>query len=292
MQGPPPAPIGDTPLLLISDWLTDTTRTLTKGFGDFFAVLTITALVSTTISAPLLWFSTTDAVLTRDDEGLFTGVEGLSAAQGWMLAAALLVSLVGQILLFAAATGHIDRVRAGDTPRWQDTLAAMLRRGPRVLGVVAQILLLALALLIISGLLGGIGLGGAAVVVALVLIVVLWIRVAVAATHAALGSPGSSLGHSFAWTKGLTWPLLGRHVLLATICVGVLFIGSIVSAPFQSLSGVTAPTEGDVMVRELVGSSISAFLAVQFINALVSGLVAALWAAGMLSLYRRVPPER
>lgn len=292
MPEPLPVNVGLAPLLLISDWLTDTTRTLVKGFGDFFAVLTITALISTALGAPLLWISTTDAVLTRDEDGLFTGIEGMTGPQGWMVAVGLLVSLLGQILLFTAATHHIDRVRAGETPRWQETLGALLSRGPRVVGVVVQILFVALVILVITGVLGAVGLGAFAAVASFVLIVLLWVRVAVAATHAALGGPGGSLGHSFAWTKGLTWPLLGRHVLLATICIGLLFVGSIFASPFQSLSGAAASTEGDLVIRELIGSSISGFFAVQFINALVSGLVAAVWASAMLSLYRGVPPER
>ena len=112
-----------------------------------------------------------------------------------------------------------------------------------------------------------------------------------ASTHAALGGPGGSLSHSFAWTKGLTIPLLGRHILLATICLGLVLIGSIFSSPFQSLSGSSAATEGDVVLREVIGSSVSGFVAVQFINALVSGLIAALWAAAMLSLYRGEPAD-
>jgi len=291
-SGPPSEHLGHAPLLLISDWLTDTTRTLVKGFGDFFAVLTIVALITTALSAPLLWLSTTDAVLTRDDDGLFTGIEAMSGAQGWMVAAGLLISLTGQILLFTAATNHIDRARAGESPRWQQTLGALTTRGPRVLAVVLQVVFVAFGILVISSLLGGIGLGAIAVALAVGLIVVLWVRAAVASTHAALGGPGGSLRHSLEWTKGLTLPLFGRHIVLVTICIGVLLVGSILSAPFQSLSGTAASTEGDVVVRDLIGSSISGFAAVQFINALVSGLVAALWAAAMLSLYRGVPPER
>lgn len=290
--GPPPAMVVHPPLLLVSDWLTDTTRTLVKGFGDFFAVLTVVAIVSTALSAPLLWISSADAVLTRDDNNLFDGIEGMTGTSGLMVAAGLLVSLVGQVLLFTAATNHIDRGRAGEAPRWQETLATLVARGPRVVGVVAQVMFIAFGILLISGLLGGIGLGGVAIALAFALIVVLWVRAAVAATHAALGGPGGSLGHSVAWTKGLTVPLLGRHILLVTICFGLLLIGSIASAPFQSLSGAAASAEGDLALRDVIGSSISGFLAVQFINALVSGLVAALWASAMLSLYRGEPVER
>lgn len=294
MPGPQPAPptVDFRPLLTISDWLTDTTRSLVKGFGDFFAVLTITALVSTILSAPLLWVSSEDAVFTRDDDGNFTSVEGLSTAQGFMIAGGVLIALTSQILLFTAATHHIDRVRAGDLPVWRETMGALLARGPRVIGVVLQVLIAAFLILIISGLLGGLGLGALAGIVALAAIVLLWVRSAVASTHAALNGPGPSVKHSFAWTKGLALPLLGRHVLLATICVGLLFTASIFSAPFQSLSGATASTDGDLVLREIIGPSVSAFAAVQFINALASGVTAALWASGMLSLYRGVPPER
>lgn len=294
MPGPQPTPplLEFRPLLDIGDWLTDTTRTLIKGFGDFFAVLTLTALASTILSAPLLWASSTNAVLTRDEDGNFTAVEGMSSAQGFMIAGGVVIALMSQVLLFTAATNHIDRVRAGESPRWQETMRALPTRGPRVLGVVLQVVLAAFVILVISGLLGGLGLGAAAGIIALVAIVLLWVRSAVAATHAALDGPGASIKHSFGWTKGLALPLLGRHVLLATICVGLLFTASILSAPFQSLSGATASTEGDLVLRELIGTSVSAFAAVQFINALASGLIAALWASGMLSLYRGVPPER
>ncbi len=291
---PPPTPaiVEHPPLLLISDWLTDTTRTLVKGFGDFFAVLTVLAIISTALSAPLLWISSADAVLTRDDDNLFNGIEGMTGTHGLMVAGGLLISAVGQVLLFTAATNHIDRLRSGDSPRWQETLGALVARGPRVVGVVAQVVFVAFVILLISGVLGGIGLGGIAIAIAFALIVLLWVRAAVASTHAALGGAGGSLRHSLAWTKGLTLPLLGRHIVLVTICVGLLLIGSIVSAPFQSLSGAAASTEGDLVLRDVIGSSLSAFVAVQFINALVSGFIAALWAAAMLSLYRGEAAER
>lgn len=293
IPGPPPPPAAEfQPLLDIGDWLTDTTRTLTKGFGDFFAVLTVMAIISTVVSAPLLWLSSTDAVLTRDDEGNFTSVEGMTSGQGFMIAGGVIVALMSQVLLFTAATSHIDRTRAGQSPRWQETMSSLVARGPRVLGVVVQVVLGAFVILVVSGLLGGLGLGPLAGLVALAGIVLLWVRSAVASTHAALGGPGGSIKHSFAWTKGLTLPLLGRHVLLTTICIGLLFVASILSAPFQSLSGAAASTEGDLVIRELIGTSVSAFAAVQFINALASGFIAALWASGMLSLYRGVPPER
>ena len=295
LSGPPPPGaevVVDTPLLDVGDWLTDTTRTLVRGFGDFFAVLTVVALISTALSAPLLWFSSSDAILTRDDRGVFSTVEGMTGGQGFMVAGGLIVILVSQVLLFTAATNHIDRIRAGESPRWQETLAALARRGPRVLGVVVQVLLAAFVILIVTGVLGGIGLGAIAGALAFVAILWLWLRSAVASTHAALDGPGGSLRTSLAWTKGLTWPLLGRHILLLTICFGFLLISSFMAAPFQSLSGAAASTEGDLVLRELIGTSIPAFVAVQFINALASGLVAAVWAAAMLSLYRGEAPER
>ncbi len=295
LPGPPPpgAPVVvDTPLLDIGDWLTDTTRTLFRGFGDFFAVLTVVALVSTALSAPLLWFSSSDVILKRDDRGMFTTIEGMTSGQGFMVAAGFIVIVVSQVMLFTAATIHIDRIRGGESPRWQETIGSLASKGPRVVGVVVQILLAAFVILIVTGVLSAIGLGAIAGALAVVAILWLWLRSAVASTHAALDGPGGSLGTSLAWTKGLTWALLGRHVLLLTICFGFLLISSFLAAPFQSLSGAAAPAEGDLVMREIIGASVPAFVAVQFINALASGVVAALWAAAMLSLYRGEAPER
>lgn len=288
----PPAPgPGDRRLLLVGDWLTDTTRSLVHGFGDFFAVLTIMSLISTIISAPLLWISASDVILRRDGSGGFTSVDGLRAQEGALIALSLGVVFTAQLLLFSAATNHVERVRSGEIPRWPETFRLMLARGPRVIGVVMQVVALAFVALILSGLLGAVGLAAVAGLVAVGVIVLLWIRSAVACTYAALGVPGGSLAASFAWSKGLTWPLLGRHVLLGTIVLGVLLISSFLAAPFQSLSGAAASAEGDVVVQELIGSSFPAFVAVQFINALASGLAAALWASGMLSLYRSEPVQ-
>lgn len=278
--------MNNDPLLSVGNWLTDTTRTFVHGFGDFFAVLTVVSLISTALSAPLLWLSSSGAVLVRDGNGTFTAVEGMTTSQGFMVAVGLVVVLISQVLLFTAATTHIDRVRAGESPRWQETLRTLPTRGPRVIGVMVQIIGVVLVVLIVSGVLSGIGLGVVAGALAVAALLLLWLRSAIAATHAALDGPGGSLGTSFAWTKGLTWPLLGRHMVLLTIVFGVLLISSVIATPFQSLSGAAAPVEGDLVLRELIGTSAPAFVAVQFINALASGLVAGLWASGMLSLYR------
>lgn len=288
LPGPPPtAGLGNnSSLLSVGDWLTDTTRTLVHGFGDFFAVLTVVSLISTALSAPLLWLSSSNAVLVRDGSGTFTSVEGMTTGQGFMVAVGFFVVLTSQLVMFTAATNHIDRVRSGESPRWQETMRAIATRWPRVFGVMVQIIVVAFVILIISGVLGGIGLGVIAAALAVVALLFVWLRSAIAATHAALNGPGGSLGTSLAWTKGLTWQLLGRHVLLLTIALGVLLISSFIATPFQSLSGAVAPAEGDLVLRELIGTSVPAFVAVQFINALASGLVAALWASGMLSLYR------
>lgn len=288
---PPPSPAAGTAhaLLPVGDWLTDTTRALARGFGDFFAVLTVVSLVSTAVSAPLIWLSSSDAVLVRDDQGAFTTIEGMSGGQGVMAAVGLITILVSQVLLFTGATNHIDRVRAGEPPRWQETMALLATRGLRVIGVVLQVMLAGFVLLVVAGVLGGVGLGAVAGLLAVGSILLLWVRSAIASTHAALDGRGGSVGTSVAWTKGRTWPLLGRHILLLAICVGLLLISSLIAAPFQSLSGAAAPLEGDLVLRDVIGSSVPAFVAVQFINALTSGLVAALWASGMLSLYRGQP---
>lgn len=279
-------------LLPVGDWLTDTTRTLVRGFGDYFAVVTVVAVAATAISAPLLWLSSADAIVRRDDDGAFSTVEGMTSGQGGMVAIGLLVSLLSQVVLFTGATNHIAARRAGESPAWQATFRQMLARSPRVLGVVIQVVLVALVLLTVAGVLAGLGLGGLGLVLAFVAIVVVWLRSAIASTHAALAQPGPSLRASFSWSRGLLWPLLGRHVLLMTLVFGLLLISSFFAAPFQSLAGAAPSTEGDLVLRELIGQSFPAFLAVQFINALASGVVAALWASAMLSLYRSEPAER
>lgn len=302
---PPPPPTGPAttpagnggvpavrPLLDIGEWLTDTTRTLVHGFGEFFAVLAIVSLLATAGAAPLLWLGSRTATLTRSDSGLFESVEGLTAGQGAMVGGGLLVLVIAQLLLFTAATVHVDRVRRGERPRWQDSLLLGLRRLPRVVAVIIQVVMIAVLLTILVGILATV-LPGAAVVAgpaSLGLMAVLWVRSAVAPTHAGLDLPGSSVRASLVWSRRRVWPLLGRHVLLLTIVLGILLISSFVAAPFQSLGGARAG-DGDVVLRDLVGSSVPAFVGNQFVNALASGLVAAVWASAMLSLHRSEPAE-
>lgn len=269
--------------------MTDTTRSLVSGFGEFFAVLTVVSLVSTAVVTPLLWFGSRSAVLTRDN-GAIRSVEGLETSEAVMVGIGIAVLVLAQLVIFSAATAHVDRVRRREHPRWRESLVAGLRRAPRVIGVVLQVVLLAFVVGLVLGLLAAL-LPGAAIVAGPLLIVViamLWVRCAVAATHAVLARPGSSVVASLAFTRGRTWPVLGRHVLLVTIVLGILLISSFVAAPFQSLGGAEAGA-GDVVLRDMVGSSVPAFVAVQFINSLASGFAAAVWASAMLALYRSEP---
>lgn len=293
--GPPTTPADGPvvrPLLDVGSWLTDTTRTLVHGFGEFFAVLTVVSFVAAGVATPLLWSGSRTAVLRRSDGGGFDAVENLSDGQASMIAVAIVVLLAGMLLLFAAATVHIDGVRRQERPRWQASLATGVRRAPRVIGVVVQVLLIALVLAIVVGAIALLvpGLAIVAGPLSLAAAVWLWVRAAVAATHAALASPGSGLVASFAWTRGRVWPLLGRHILLVSILIGILLISSFVAAPFQSLGGATA-TSDDVVMADMVGSSVPAFAARQLIGSLASGLATAIWASGMLSLYRSEPPS-
>lgn len=293
--GPPPPTAADAialPRLLdVGDWLTDTTRRLVQGFGDFFAVLTLSSLVAVAVTAPMLWFGGRDAVIRRDEDGFFTSTDGIDTNGILLVLAGIFVILAVQLFLFAAATVHIDHRRRGEPLVWQQTMTLMFVRGPRVVGLVVQALVVGFVILTVGSVLGAAGLGVIAVLLTLAVIAVFWVRCAVAATHAALDLPGSSLRASYRWTKGLTWPLLGRHILLGTIVIGVLLISSFVAAPFQSLGGADAGATGDVIVADLIGSSLPAFLAVQFINAIASGVVAAVWASAMLSIFRGEPPE-
>ncbi len=274
-------------MLEVGEWLTDTTRSLVRRFGEFFAVLTIVSLVSTAVVAPLLWLGSRSAVLTRPDNGAFRSVEGLTTAEAVMVGVGIAVLAVAQALIFAAATIHVDRVRRDEPVRWSGSLMTGLRRLPRLIGACLQLFVVAMLLALVLGVVTAVipGVGVIAGPLFLVLLVMMWVRSAVVATHAVLGGPGSSLLASATFSRSRTWPLLGRHILLASIVLGILLISTFVAAPFQSLGGAEAGT-GDVVLREMVGSSISAFIAVQFVNALASGLAAAVWASAMLSLYR------
>lgn len=292
----PPTDLGGSPapLLDVGLWLTDTTRTLVHGFGEFFAVLTIVSLGATALSSPLLWLGSRELVLTRDDNGSFGAVEGVTGSQGAMLLGGVVVLFLAQLLLFAAATAHVDDVRSGHRPSWRATLVEMIRRGPRVVSVAVQVLMLSVFVIVIFGVLTVMvpALGIVAGLATAVVLIGLWIRSALALTHAALGLRGSGVRASLRWSRRRTWQLLGRLVLLTTIVFGVLLLASIVAAPFQSLSGNASPTlDGDLVMSEVIGSSIPAFLGGQFINALASGLVSALWASAMLSIYRNEPAQ-
>ena len=297
--GPRPGPGGGSgggppvrPLLDVGVWLTDTTRTLVKGFGEFFAVLAIVSLLSAAAATPLLWLGSRSAVLARNDDGVYETVDGLSAGEGSMLAAGVVLLLLSLVFLFAAATVHLDRIRHHHRPTWKETMALTVRRVPRVVGVVAQLLLLALVLLMAVGVVAVLIPGAALVAgpLSFVVLIWMWLRSAVASTHAGLGMPRNAVKASFVWSRRRLWPLLGRHVLLLTIVFGIVLISSFLAAPFQSLGGATASSD-DVVLRELVGSSVPAFLARQIIGALASGLAAAVWASAMLSLYRGDPAE-
>ncbi len=293
---PPPPAVGQfkRPLLDVGVWLTDTKRTITHGFGDFFAVLVIVSLGATAVSAPLLWFGSRDLILTRDENGAFGAIEGATTSQGTMIFGGVVVLFLAQLLLFAAATSHVEGVRSGIRPAWPVTLRNVVRHGPRVVSVAMQLLVISFVLLVVLGAVAVIvpGLGLVAGPATVILLIVFWVRTAVAMTHAGLGLPGSGIARSVGWTRGRTWPLIGRMLLLATIVFGILLLASIVASPFQSLSGAVAPNlDDDLNVSEVIGTSIPAFLGGQLINALASGFVAALWAAAMLSIYRGEPVE-
>jgi len=275
----------------VGSWLTDTTRSLVGRFGELFAVLVVVALPVTAISAPLLWSGLQNLVLIRDDQGLFTDVSGMTGADGVKIGVALLVAVVGHLVVFSAATHHVDLVRREEPVSWRESLSEGLKHLPRTGGVLLMIIGLTLVANVITAVVGSLAsaLGLLLAVALLVFYFVLWVRGALAFTHAALGREGSSLQASFRQTKGFTWPLFGRLILLSTIVVAVQVVSLIVAAPFQWASGDSSPTlDGNVLVADLLGSNPASFLASQLVSGLAGSIGVALWAAAMLVLIRSV----
>lgn len=286
---PPPAESHDRRIPTIGEWLTDTTRSLAAAFGDLFAIIVVVSLLTTAITTPLLWSGLRPLVLERDDDGLFTDVSGLTGQRAALLGVTVVVVLIAQLVMFGAATRHIDVVRTGQRPGWAASLRFGVGRAPRLVLVASQFLAIALIVNVVAVLAGSVAGGLVSGAVVLVLYVVLWVRGTLAATHGALGGEGNDLRASLRLTRGFTWALFGRMILLLTIVLGIQLMASIITSPFQGLAGATQPgTEGDVQLSEVLGSNVAAFSAGQVVSGLAGSLSVALWASANLVLYRRL----
>lgn len=284
-------PVSEARLSDIGEWLTETTRSVVVRFGELFALFVVITLPATAISAPLLWGATRDLVIVRNDDGLLADITGFTTNSVVMLVVGVAAGLIAQILVYGSATSHFDVLRSGESQPWHQSLRAGLRRLPRLLGLALAFVVVFLAVNLLGGVVVVVGLGPAAPVAIVVGLVIVWVRGGLAPTHAALAGPGSSLLASVRMTHGLTWPLLGRSILLMTLIVTLQLVGAIVSSPLQWAAGTAAPGEsGDIRLSEVVGNNPASFLGTQLVSGLVTALSVAVWAAAALSLYRRLDP--
>ncbi len=264
------------------------------GFGELFALLVVISLSATLVSAPLLWNSLRDVELVRDGDGVFSGVEGLSTGQSVQLGFVLVVIVISNVLIFGGATSHLESRRSEHPSSWRESLRMAVQRSPRLIGVT-------LAFLALTALANMVGILIGAAVPALGLLfspflflfyIQMWVRGGLALTWSSLGRPGGSIRNSVRLTRGLTWALLGRFILLATLVVAMQLLGAIFSAPLQWTSGAQPiDSAGNIRIADVIGTNAASFYGGQVVTGLITGITVAIWASAMLAIFHRVESE-
>ncbi len=298
--GVPPPPGSAPPPVVgglgsVGDWIGQSIRALTAGFGEIFAVIVVISLPAAAVSATLLRSAVQDLVLQRNSQGLFTGIEGFTPAAGWQLGLAVLVSVLAQILVFAAATNHVAAGLAEEPATWSQSLRVGLARAPRLVGVTLFLLGVAfVAIFLTSALSLAVPVAGPLFLLGLIgFFVLMWVRCSLAASHAALAQPGNSARVSVRLTKGLFWALFGRMILLITLVAAMQFVAAILAAPFDWAAGTPQISgTGDIAAPDLLGRNAGAFYAKQVVAGLANSLGFALWASAMLMVRRSTSQPR
>ena len=249
----------------VGQWLSDALGHLVGRIGPLAALLLVPPAVGLVVAGVLAGRVARE--LRVDASGREVRIDGLDTGPLWLAAAALVATLVVSAVGWLAAHHQLHQAHAGLAPSLGRSVAAGLRRLPRLIGwglvgLVASAVVIGLvagafaALAVAAG-----SAADSAVPVALVALLVvpalavasIWlaIRWSLALVAIAVAPAGTNpFAASWRITRRQWWATLGRLLLMTLILIGVSLVFSIVNQiVFGAASlGLTAGPDGELLV--------------------------------------------
>ena len=282
-----------------SEWISKTVKALTSRAGHVFTLALLLSALPAALMILAVWWAAEDIVLTYQLEPTVEiSISGYNASRVVPLAVMFLVTLLTSVIFGAAVRRQTVAASKGRLDPWSTSLAATLRRLPRLVGVwitwslvlfgagmaammiVALIAAAAPALIIVAAPAGVIG------------FVVLLLQLSLVPAGAALAPKGVNVWRQ-AWraAAGRRREFLVRGFLIWSLTVAMqFFVGSL----FSGLSGSSAdPVDLSADVLELtranvLGSNVVLAVASGLIVAMIGGFAAGARATGYGLLYDEV----
>ncbi|MGH1492519.1 MAG: DUF2510 domain-containing protein [Acidimicrobiales bacterium] len=289
------SPASTSPIGQFGPWFSESFRLTMSRFGHFLPMILVFVLAISLPTSFAIWYALRDTVITLDPDNAVIDLD-YGGSQGWLFAASasLPISIILSFLLKGAAIRQASAVNQGDPELWSESVMAVLKRGPRVVGyslMRSVVYWSLLGLLAFSSVLGS----GFIVMLPVVgaVLLFLWVRLAFVGTVAAIGdSEARPLAESWRLSGLQMWPLTGRMMVLALFAFNMILAAGILGSPFTAIAGGgTAPIETTAEVlrfNDLMGPNSSVFALGSVFNALGLGVNYVLVAVGTTLLYRNL----
>lgn len=294
-EDPQPHGFGLTP---VGEWSSTTMRLVAQRFGNLFPLLVILVVPTALATGFSGWWLLNGAVFdteatTFSDFYSNPDVPPLAYVTSTITT---VLSLLAALAVLVCATRQIKSHLDEEPEPWSESIAVGLRRFPAALGANLGVALSQIGVLFIAVLLGAIfpPLLLLTVPAALFAMVVLAIRTVLVPTVAAIDEqPTRPLRTSWNLTRGQSWALLGRLVLLLVFGLSISLMASVVSAVVLQIVGGagTEPIEAgatEIKGVDLVGQNPAVFAIRQLIGGLGNGISLLLWAAGFALIHRDI----
>jgi hypothetical protein len=288
--GPPPQGAVRTAggLRDVGEWLGQSFGLVKERAGHLFTMVVALSLPSGLIVSYALW-STLRQVTVAFDETTFD-YEGPSSGSLLFLSVAVLLSGFVGMALWAAMQRQTMAALLDRPEPWSKSLGDGIVRSPKLLGnyllivlVFAVVLVLATVLTALVPLLGIVAFVG--VFVLGMMAIGRLLMFVPSATCSPAGTP--TLKTTLALSKGFTWALIGRALLLLLILLGISIAASVVTAPLGASVSQDIDPNGDVIrFADLMGDNFPQFALVQVVSTLVNAIGIAVGAAATSILYK------
>jgi hypothetical protein len=298
-----PGPSAGSRLRPVGDWMTETFRLLVNNAGALFTLMVVLVIPASLVSGLATWFGVRNLVIIIDEDASADqwpiDVEGLESLG--LVVAGLALNFLLSIVFSIAGTRLAMSGRFGTAQQWNEAFATSIKRLPTVIGwgIVAMLffgasLLLLTLLTVVVGLVSPVLAIFVGIVAFAVGGLVLLGRFGMLFTTPMIGAKGSRNPSLVARiTRGSTWGLVGRALLLVLVTSAASLAGSIVTGPLGAIGG-TQPVDPDsnvIRLTDLVGGNIGIFMLVQLMNAIIVAVAGLLWHVGQGLLFEDLGGE-
>lgn len=288
--GPPPQGAVGTAVGLraVGDWLGQAFGLVKERAGHLFTMVVALSLPSGLIVSYALWRTLREVTVTFDDTTF--DYEGPSSSSLAFLSIAVLVSGFVGMALWAAMQRQTMAALLDRPEPWSKSLQDGIVRSPKLFGNYLLIVLVFAVMLVLAAVLTAlVPLLGIVAFLGLLVLGVMALGRLLMFVPAATCSPAGTrtLKTTMSLSKGFTWALIGRALLLLLIFMGISIAASVVTAPFGASVGQDLDPNGDVIrFGELMGDNFPQFALTQVLSTLINSIGIAVGAAATSVLYK------